>query len=154
MEGEGAARMSRAVGPGKGRDTDAGPRCLQTRLITVSPQTTLPDALKLLAQHRVRHLPVVDPDGNLVGIVSDRDLKQAMASPATSLEAHELVFLLNRLRIGEIRIARLHGSGALARAHRCLPERSAGRAEGRLAMIQDTSVRPPDDSARAHRSGG
>jgi acetoin utilization protein AcuB len=75
---------------------------MQTKLITASPQTTLPDALKLVAQRRVRHLPIVDSDGDLVGIVSDRDLKQAMASPATSLEAHELLFLLNRLQLDQI----------------------------------------------------
>jgi acetoin utilization protein AcuB len=75
---------------------------MQTKVITASPQTTLPDALKLLAQRRVRHLPVVGPDGDLVGIVSDRDLKQAMASPATSLAAHELVYLLNRLPVEQI----------------------------------------------------
>jgi acetoin utilization protein AcuB len=75
---------------------------MQTKLVTGSPQTTLPDALKLVARRRVRHLPIVDADGDLVGIVSDRDLKQAMASPATSLEAHELLFLLNRLRLEEI----------------------------------------------------
>jgi acetoin utilization protein AcuB len=46
-------------------------------------------------------LPVVQ-DGDLVGIVSDRDLKRAMASSATLLEAHELSFLLNRLTMSEI----------------------------------------------------
>jgi acetoin utilization protein AcuB len=38
----------------------------------------------------------------LVGILSDRDLKRAMASPATSLEAHELTYLLDRVRVGEV----------------------------------------------------
>jgi acetoin utilization protein AcuB len=75
---------------------------MQTNVITASPQTTLPDALKLVARRRVRHLPVVDDDGDLIGILSDRDLKRAMASPATSLEAHELLFLLDRLRVEEI----------------------------------------------------
>jgi acetoin utilization protein AcuB len=75
---------------------------METKVITASPHTTLPDALKLVAQRRVRHLPIVDADGDLVGIVSDRDLKQAMASPATSLEAHELRFLLDRLQLDQI----------------------------------------------------
>jgi acetoin utilization protein AcuB len=75
---------------------------MQTNVITASPQTTLPDALKLVARRRVRHLPVVDDDGDLIGILSDRDLKRAMASPATSLEAHELLFLLDRLPVEQI----------------------------------------------------
>jgi acetoin utilization protein AcuB len=74
---------------------------MQSKLITIDPETTLPQAMRLAAERRVRHLPVVQ-DGDLIGIVSDRDLKQAMASPATSLEAHELTYLLNRLTVGEI----------------------------------------------------
>jgi acetoin utilization protein AcuB len=74
---------------------------MQTKLFTVTPETTLPEALRLTAQRGVRHLPVLDGD-RLVGILSDRDLKRAMASPATSLEAHELTYLLDRLRVEEI----------------------------------------------------
>ena len=74
---------------------------MQTKLFTVTPETTLPEALRLTGQRGVRHLPVLDGD-RLVGILSDRDLKRAMASPATSLEAHELNYLLDRLRVEEI----------------------------------------------------
>jgi len=74
---------------------------METKLCTISPETTLPEALRLVAQRGIRHLPVVE-DTKLVGIVSDRDLKRAMASPATSLEAHELMYLLDRLRVREI----------------------------------------------------
>jgi acetoin utilization protein AcuB len=74
---------------------------MQSKLITIGPKTTLPQAMRLAAERRIRHLPVVD-GGELVGIVSDRDLKQTMASPATSLEAHELNYLLNRLTVAEI----------------------------------------------------
>jgi acetoin utilization protein AcuB len=69
--------------------------------VTVTPETTLPEAMRLTAQRGIRHLPVVE-HGQLVGIVSDRDLKRAMASPATSLEAHELRYLLDRARVREI----------------------------------------------------
>jgi acetoin utilization protein AcuB len=74
---------------------------MQTKLFTVTPETTLPEALRLTGQRGVRHLPVLDGD-RLVGILSDRDLRRTMASPATSLEAHELNDLLDRLRVGEI----------------------------------------------------
>ena len=69
-------------------------------VVTASPKTTLPAALALVQQRGIRHLPVVE-DGSLVGIVSDRDLKRAMASPATSLERHELAYLLDRLTLAE-----------------------------------------------------
>ena len=74
---------------------------MQTKLHTVTPATTLPEALRLTNHRGVRHLPVLDGDC-LVGILSDRDLKRAMASPATSLEVHELNYLLDRLRVEEI----------------------------------------------------
>jgi acetoin utilization protein AcuB len=74
---------------------------MQATVVTISPERTLPEAIRLTSQHGIRHLPVVE-DGKLVGIVSDRDLKRAMASPATSLEAHELTYLLDRLRVKEI----------------------------------------------------
>lgn len=74
---------------------------MQRDVITVNPKTTLPEALRLAKGRGVRHLPVMDgPD--LVGIVSDRDLKRAMASPATSLERHELHYLLEKVTMAEI----------------------------------------------------
>src|SRR5512132_2365256 len=74
---------------------------MQTKRFSVTPDTTLPEAVRLTGQRGVRHLPVLDGD-RLVGMLSDRDLKRAMASPATSLEAHELRYLLDGLRVGEI----------------------------------------------------
>ena len=71
---------------------------MQTELFTVTPETTFPEALRLTGQRGIRHLPVLDGD-RLVGMVSDRDLKRAMASTATSLEAHELRYLLDHLRV-------------------------------------------------------
>jgi acetoin utilization protein AcuB len=73
---------------------------MQTKLFTVTPETTLPEALRLTAQRGIRHLPVLDGD-RLVGILSDRDLKRAMASSATSLEVRELNYLLERLPVRE-----------------------------------------------------
>jgi len=73
---------------------------MQRDLISVCPKTTLPEALGLVQRRGIRHLLVVE-DGDLVGIVSDRDLKRVMASPATSLERHELGYLLSKLTLGE-----------------------------------------------------
>ena len=74
---------------------------MHTTLTTITPKTTLPQAIRLVQQRGIRHLPVVE-NGELVGIVSDRDLKRAMASPATSLEVRELNYLLDRLTVAEI----------------------------------------------------
>jgi acetoin utilization protein AcuB len=74
---------------------------MQAGLVTVTPRTSLPEAVTLTRERGIRHLPVLDGD-RLVGIVSDRDLKRAMASSANTLEAHELRYLLDRVTVGEI----------------------------------------------------
>ena len=43
-------------------------------LVTVDPQQDLDEALRLMAQHQVRRLPVVEEDGRLVGIVAQADV--------------------------------------------------------------------------------
>lgn len=74
---------------------------MQSKVITITPRTTLPEALGLAQRRGIRHLPVID-EGKLVGIVSDRDLKRAMASSATLLDVHELHYLLDRLSVDEV----------------------------------------------------
>ena len=70
--------------------------------ITVTPETSLMQATKLMKENQVRRLPVVNEAGKLVGIVSDRDIKAASPSQATTLEVHELYYLLSELKIKSI----------------------------------------------------
>ncbi len=79
-------------------------RIMHTDLITVSPKTTLVEAKKLLAEKKIDHLLVVDDKKKLVGILSDRDLKQYWASPATSLSTHELSYLLDKVLVSMVMI--------------------------------------------------
>lgn len=53
-------------------------------------------------QHRISHLPVTDGKAQLLGIVTDRDLKEAWASPATTLSVHELTYVLQKLTVANI----------------------------------------------------
>lgn len=70
--------------------------------VTVTADTPFQEALKLMRDHRFRRLPVVDRNGRLVGIVSERDLLYASPSPATSLSVWELNYLLSKLELQEI----------------------------------------------------
>lgn len=72
---------------------------MHTDLITVSPETTLVQARDLIEEKQIDHLLVVNAKKKLVGIVSDRDLKQYWASPATSLSTHELNYLLEKVLV-------------------------------------------------------
>jgi acetoin utilization protein AcuB len=69
--------------------------------ITVGPLDSFRHAMNLIRQRGIRHLPVVE-GGRLVGIVTDRDVRQASPSAATSLEIHELHYLLEKIKIRDI----------------------------------------------------
>ena len=69
--------------------------------VTVAPDVSVTEALRLMNERKIRRLPVVDSAGKLVGIVSDRDLLLASPSPATSLAIWEIHDLLAKLTIGK-----------------------------------------------------
>ncbi len=99
--------------------------------ITVKKDDSFRYALKLIRKEGIKHLPVLEGK-RVVGIVTDRDLRQAAPSPATSLEIHELNYLLERLEVEAIMTKRvitvtpeskLHDAAKLliARKIGCLP---------------------------------
>ena len=69
--------------------------------IVATPTLSIKTAWRLLQERRIRHLPVVE-GGKLVGIVTDRDLRRVLPSPATSLEIHELNYLLDKITVAEV----------------------------------------------------
>ncbi|WP_026234874.1 CBS domain-containing protein [Calidithermus timidus] len=69
--------------------------------VCITPETTVPDAALLMRQGGFRRLPVLE-GGKLVGIVTDRDLKEAMPSDATSLSIWELNYLVAKLPVREV----------------------------------------------------
>ena len=70
--------------------------------ITITPDTAVPTALRLMGEKKIRRLPVVDNRGELVGIVSDKDLLHASPSPATSLAIWEITDLMSRLKVEKV----------------------------------------------------
>ena len=71
-------------------------------VITVHPETTLPEALDLMRRERIRRLPVVNNRGQLVGIVTEYDLLKASPSEATTLSVWELRELTRKILIESI----------------------------------------------------
>jgi len=82
-------------------------RVMHTDLVTVSPGTPLVDAREIIKDKTIDHLLVVDKSKGLVGLVSDRDLKQSWASPATTLSTHELSYLLDKITVDMIMVKKI-----------------------------------------------
>jgi CBS domain-containing protein len=70
-------------------------------VITISPNTTLAEAHKLMQEKRIRRLPVVDHD-QIVGIVTLGDVRAAEPSQASSLSIWEMNDLLAKLKVAEV----------------------------------------------------
>jgi acetoin utilization protein AcuB len=70
-------------------------RSMIKEVITISRKTSVLDAQKIMKANRVRHLPVVEEDGRLVGIVTDRDLRSVY--PSIKLPPEEQKKELQRL---------------------------------------------------------
>lgn len=71
------------------------------KVFTVEPDDYLDDAMLIMRERQIKHLPVVK-DGKLKGIVSDRDIKEFSPSKATALDIYELHYLLAKTRIREL----------------------------------------------------
>jgi len=69
--------------------------------ITIDMHSPMQDAINLLKTHKISMLPVMDKN-RLVGIVTDRDLKKSSPSDVTTLEIHELLYLLSTVQIKDI----------------------------------------------------
>jgi len=70
-------------------------------VMTVDENTSMMKALHLMKENNIRRLPVMSR-GSLVGIISDRDIKEASPSKATTLDVHELYYLLAEIKVKEI----------------------------------------------------
>ena len=71
-------------------------------LITAPSDTPVLDARHLMVQRRIRHLLVTSESGELLGIITDRDIRLNLPSQATSLSVWELNHLLTRLTVGKV----------------------------------------------------
>jgi CBS domain-containing protein len=74
---------------------------MTTQPITVDPETPMLEARQWMIQKRIRHLVVVE-NGRVVGIVTDRDIRLNLPSPATSLSVWEVNYLLAQLTVGRV----------------------------------------------------
>jgi acetoin utilization protein AcuB len=70
-------------------------------VLTVDEDTSMMKASQIMKENNIRRLPVMRK-GKLVGVVTDRDIKEASPSKATTLDVHELYYLLSELKLKDI----------------------------------------------------
>ncbi len=70
----------RAVAAGKDPETTKVKEIATREVVTIDPGQELDEALRLMAEHQVRRLPVIEEDGRLVGVLAQADVAKD-ASP-------------------------------------------------------------------------
>jgi acetoin utilization protein AcuB len=71
------------------------------KVFTVGPDDGVSDALRLMKEKGIKHIPVVSGE-RMKGIISDRDIKEFTPSKATTLDIYELHYLLAQTRVKDI----------------------------------------------------
>ncbi len=74
---------------------------MSEKVFTIDESASLSEAINILKKNKIRRIPVLKK-GKLVGIVSDRDLKEASPSKATSLDIWEIHYLLSKIKVKDI----------------------------------------------------
>ena len=121
---------------------------MTTNLITVSPHTSVPEALRLMRDKRIRRLPVLDSHGKLLGIVSDKDLLHAQPSQATTLSVWEIPELLAKITVEQVMsrdVVKVSEDTPLEEAARIMADRRIGgllvlRGDDLVGIITETDL--------------
>jgi acetoin utilization protein AcuB len=105
--------------------------------ITVEPETPMLEARQRMMEKRIRHL-IVTEHASVVGIVTDRDIRLNLPSPATSLSVWEINYLLAKLTVGDVMTRSVLVVG---------PDRPAAEA-ARIMMEHKISALPVTEAKR------
>ncbi|OIN98996.1 MAG: hypothetical protein AUJ49_11935 [Desulfovibrionaceae bacterium CG1_02_65_16] len=98
-------------------------------VIAGTPDMSMMKAAKIMKEKSIGRLPVVDEKGILVGLVSDRDIKEASPSKATTLDMHELYYLLSEIKLKDImtkKVVTIHTGETIERAAQLMLEHNIG----------------------------
>jgi CBS domain-containing protein len=105
--------------------------------VTISPEAPLGVALQTMRQRQIRHLPVVDSDGRLVGMLTDRDLRHACFARIKALTQSFMDITVEEVMTWAV--VTIHPEASLRQAASVMFERRIGGLpvvrEGRLVGI-------------------
>lgn len=121
---------------------------MSSPVITIKPEMPVMEALELMRQKTIRRTPIVNELGNLVGIVSDKDLLNAGPSDATALSVWELNYLLTKVQVKDImtrRVFTVNEDTPIEEAARIMAENKIGglpvmRGSELVGLITETDL--------------
>ena len=96
---------------------------------TIHSDALVRGAVDMMKKRRIRHLPVVDREGRLVGIVTDRDLRQVVFDPAVQERLGDLGDALRTLRVRDVMtwgVVTVHPESDVRHAARLMREQKIG----------------------------
>ncbi len=74
---------------------------MSKEVVTVDADDSMQNAIYILQEQNIKKLPVMEK-GQIAGIITDRDLKKASPSDATTLDMHELLFLISKIKVRDL----------------------------------------------------
>lgn len=109
--------------------------------VTCLQDANIYDAEEIMEREGVNHLPVLDHEGNLVGIISDKDLLTATPNKGTNLSIHKMAYMLSKLSVKDVmttEVVTIYPTAAVEEAARimvdneiaCLPVVDSGKLVG------------------------
>ncbi len=116
-------------------------------VIYISPEMPIVEALSLMKKEHIRRTPVVK-DGQLVGIVSDKDLLNASPSQATALSVWEMNYLLSKITVKDVmtkKVLAVSENTPIEEAARIMADNKIGglpvmRGEEMVGIITETDL--------------
>lgn len=119
--------------------------------ITATVKTTYAEALRLMKNNQIQHLPIVDKHTHLAGIVAHSDMLRVEPSPATTLSVYEMVSLLDQVTMDKVMqhpVLAVDENCTITNAAKfmlennigCLPVMRDAESEELVGIITDTDI--------------
>jgi acetoin utilization protein AcuB len=116
--------------------------------IFIRPDTPVTEAQALMKREKIHHLPVLDKEEKLVGIVTEKDLLYASPSVATTLSVYEMTSLLAKLKVEKVmcrEVVSIAEDVPLEEAARIMADRRIGglpivRGKSLVGMITESDL--------------
>jgi CBS domain-containing protein len=111
---------------------------MQSSVLTATPENLVIAVVQQMRERRVRHVPVTEGK-QLVGILTDRDIRQAAASDEQHMAQYDLIYLLQKMAVKRIMTADVHtvsGDASLAEAGQLMLHHKVGC----LPVVRDADI--------------